>query len=66
MWNGTVQQGELPAPWNDHAKHEEKQRLATIERRLELKKATVEELLAERRTIMQRCIRRMRRAEGKE
>jgi len=66
MWNGKVQQGELPAPWNSHAKAEEKQRLATIERRLELKKATVDELLAERRAIMQRCIRRMRRAEGKE
>ena len=66
MWNGTVQQGELPAPWNSHAKHEEKQRLVTIEGRLKLKKARIEELLAERRTIMQRCIRRMRRAEGKE
>lgn len=65
MYNGKVHQGELPAPWNDRAKAEEKQRLATIERRLELKQATVEELLAERRTIMRRCIRRMRRAEGK-
>lgn len=66
MWNGTVHRGELPAPWNDHAKSEEKQRLALIESRLKLKKATIDELLAERRTIMQRCIRRMRRAEGKE
>ena len=66
MWNRRVQQGDLPAPWNDYAKADEKQRLAVIERRLELKKATVEELLAERRKIMTRCIRRMRRAEDKE
>lgn len=66
MWNGRVQQGPIPAPWCDHAKSEEKQRLEVIERRLALKSATIEELLAERRKIMTRCIRRMRRAEGKE
>jgi len=66
MWNGRVQQGPIPAPWYDHAKIEEKQRLETIERRLALKSATIEELLVERRRIMTRCIRRMRRAEGKE
>lgn len=66
MYNGKVHRGELPAPWNDHAKDEEKQRLATIEERLERKTATIEELLKERRVIMRRCIRRMRRAAGKE
>ena len=66
MWNRKVQEGELPAPWNDYANADEKQRLAVIEGRLELKKTTVEELLAERRRIMTRCIRRMRRREGKE
>jgi len=66
MWSCRVQQGQIPAPWRDHAKGEEKQRLETIERRLALKSATIEELLAKRRRIMTRCIRRMRRAEGKE
>lgn len=65
MRNRVVQRGELPAPWNDHAKDEERQRLAVIEDRLERKNATIEELLAERRRIMSRCIRRMRRKEGK-
>ena len=66
MYNGVVHQGKLPAPWNEYAKDEEKQLLATIERRLKLKKATTDELLAERQAIMRRCIRRKRRAEGKE
>jgi len=66
MWNRTVDRGPIPAPWRDHAKDEEKQRLATIQERIERKAATIEELLAERRRIMRRAIARMRRAEGKE
>lgn len=66
MWNRTVKRGNVPAPWCDHVNDEENQRLATIEDRLERKMATVEELLAERRRIMHRAIRRMRRAEGKD
>jgi len=66
MWNRTVDRGPIPAPWRDHAKEEEKQRLTTIQERIERKTATIEELLAERRRIMRRAIARMRRAEGKE
>lgn len=66
MWNRTVDRGPIPAPWRDHAKDEEKQRLTTIQERIERKAATIEELLAERRRIMRRAIARMRRAEGKE
>lgn len=66
MWNGKMQRGSLPAKWLDHAKPDEKQRLSVIEGRLNLKKATIDEALAERKLIMQRCVRRMRRKEGKE
>jgi len=66
MSNDYVQRGLLPPPWQSHVNCEENQRLAVIERRLERKNATVAELLAERRLIMNRAIRRMRRAEGKE
>jgi len=65
MWNGKVDQGPIPAPWRDHAKPEEIQRLIVLQSRMELKAATIEELLAERRLIMRRAIARMRRAEGK-
>lgn len=65
MWDKKVKRAALPAPWNEYAKDEEKQRLATIERRLAVKIATENELLAERRKIMARCIKRMRRKEGK-
>jgi hypothetical protein len=66
MWNGKMQRGSLPPKWLEHAKADEKQRLAVIEGRLNLKKATIDEALAERKLIMQRCVRRMRRKEGKE
>ena len=66
MYNGKVQQGPVPAPWAHWTKDEEKQRLEVIARRMAFKQATIEELLAERRQIMRRAIRRMRRAEGKE
>ena len=61
MVNGTKYDGELPAPWNAHAKDSERFRLGEIEMRLEFKRASVGELLAERRKIMHRCIKRMDR-----
>lgn len=66
MFNRNVDRGPIPAPWRDHANDEEKQRLTTIQQRIERKTATIEELLAERRRIMRRAIARKRRAEGKE
>ena len=64
MRNRVVSRGQLPAPWQDYAKAEENQRLAVIEERIERKNATFEELLAERRRIMRRCIKRKQRANG--
>lgn len=66
MWNRNVDNGPIPAPWRDHTRADEKQRLIEIQERIERKTATIEELLAERRRIMRRAIARMRRAEGKE
>jgi len=66
MYNGKVQQGPVAAPWAGWTKDEEKQRLEVIARRMAFKQATIGKLLAERRQIMRRAIRRMRRAEGKE
>lgn len=65
MFNGITQRGELPAPWNEHANDDERDRLAVLEERIKRKQATIEELLAERKRIMRRCIARMRKKEGK-
>lgn len=60
-----MHQDQVPPPWAQFTKDEEKQRLAVISDRIERKNATIGELLAERRKIMRRAIRRMRRKEGK-
>ena len=66
MSDEPVQRGEVPANWQGFVNVEEKQRLIIIEDRVRRKKATLEELQVEKRRIMMRAIRRMRRQTGKE
>ena len=56
----------LRAAWLRFADELELRRLARLHMRIERRKRGLADLVAERRTIMNRCIRRMRRAEGKE
>ena len=51
--------------WLHFANQLELKRLAKLHVRIELKKANLADLIAERQAIMNRCIRRMRRAKGK-
>jgi hypothetical protein len=53
------------APWEDHLNDQEKQRLAALRLRRELKTQTLEEISSEIEKMMNRAIRRMRRAKGK-
>lgn len=53
------------AKWTNHANDVELQRLAKLELRIQLKTLALKELRTERKQIMDRCIRRMRRAGGK-
>lgn len=55
----------IGAPWTGHANPEELSRLATLHTRITRKQKTLSDLKAERTTIMNRCIRRMRRTAGK-
>ena len=67
MATDNVNPVQIPAPWNDFVNAEEKQRLTILEARYERKKRIIDdEVLAERRKIMRRAIKRMRRYEGKE
>lgn len=61
-----VQREELHAPWRDHINGDEEQRLIKLDARIERRKALLEWDQKERTRIMNRAIRRMRRAEGKE
>ncbi len=56
----------LRAAWLRYANALELRRLAKPHMRIERRKRGIEDLVAERRLIMNRCIRRMRRAEGKD
>ena len=51
--------------WLHFAQETELRRLAKLHVRIELKKANLADLVRERQSIMNRCIRRMRRAAGK-
>lgn len=53
------------APWEEHLKDEEKQRLNTLRVRRDLKRATLDEISEEIARLMNRAIRRMRREKGK-
>ncbi len=55
----------LGAPWTGHANPEELTRLAKLHHRITRKQKSLSELKAERTRIMNRCIRRMRRNDGK-
>ncbi len=61
-----VQSGEVYAPWCEFSNDDEYQRLKVIEARIERKKRSIDEAQVEKKLIMQRAIRRMRRAQGKE
>jgi hypothetical protein len=56
----------LKAAWVKMANEYELRRLAKLHLRIERKKAALKELTDERRSIMMRCIRRMRRRDGKQ
>ena len=67
MIKSRVYQDQIPAPWVAFVNSDEKQRLMTLEARYERKKRIIEdEVLSERRKIMRRAIKRMRRNCGKE
>lgn len=55
----------LKAAWLHFANELEVRRLAKLHVRIERKKAALSGLISERQSIMNRCIRRMRRASGK-
>ncbi len=55
----------LRAAWLRFANALELRRLATLHMRIERRKRGLADLVAERKRIMNRCIRRMRRANGK-
>ncbi len=55
----------LRAAWLRFANDLELRRLAKLHMRIERRQRGLSDLVAERKRIMNRCIRRMRRAEGK-
>lgn len=55
----------IDAPWFQFAEPEEVERLAKLHVRIERRKLILSEDVGERKLIMKRCIRRMRRAAGK-
>lgn len=55
----------LRALWLHFANEVELRRLAKLHTRIERKQAALADLVSERQRIMNRCIRRMRRASGK-
>jgi hypothetical protein len=55
----------LRAAWLHFANMVEVRRLAKLHGRINRRKQSLDELVAERQLIMNRCIRRMRRAQGK-
>lgn len=56
----------LRAAWLKYADQQELRRLAKLHIRIERKKAALHDLTSERQRIMNRCIRRMRRSNGKD
>lgn len=55
----------LKALWIHYAKELELRRLAKLHLRIHRKELALQELTGERQRIMNRCIKRMRRASGK-
>lgn len=56
----------VPPPWSRYTDATERLELDRIAHLVDINKACIDDLLAARRTVMHRVIRRMRRAEGKE
>lgn len=56
----------IDAPWLRHADGAELAQLAKLHGRIERKKRNLSDTISERTRIMNRCIRRMRRAAGKD
>ncbi len=56
----------VDAPWLQFANPEEIERLAKLQVRIERRKLILGEDVGERKLIMKRCIRRMRRVAGKD
>lgn len=52
--------------WRDFASDDEVARLEVLEDRIERKRRSLDETISERQKIMNRSIRRMRRAAGKD
>lgn len=65
MASSDVQGGEVSDTWRNFTNAEEDQRLSVIDDRLGRISARATELYQEKGRIMQRAIRRMRRARGK-
>jgi hypothetical protein len=57
---------ECGAPWTGYATEAELKRLGTLQARINRREQSLREMKAERRLIMNRNIRRMRRTDGKE
>lgn len=55
----------LRAAWLAHANEDELRRLAVLHLRITRRKRSLDEMVGERTTIMNRCIKRMRRSQGK-
>ena len=66
MRNRVVQRGKSNSDWRVYANSEELQRVELLEGRMVRKLKLLEDVQRERRKIMMRCVRRKRRAEGKE
>ncbi|MBT2131782.1 hypothetical protein [Aliiroseovarius lamellibrachiae] len=54
------------AAWRDYVNDDEVHRLRVLEERIERKRLSLDETISERQLIMNRSIRRMRRAAGKD
>lgn len=61
MYSRQIDRGMVGAKWREDQTLEEKQELEVIERRLALKYASIEELLAKKKVLMRRAIERGRR-----
>lgn len=55
----------IDAPWLRHADEDELARLVKLQARITRRQLIHKETIAERTKIMNRCIRRMRRSQGK-
>lgn len=54
------------AAWREYVNDDEVHRLKVLEERIERKRLSLDETISERQLIMNRSIRRMRRAAGKD